>query len=471
VSGADGGGLGARARIVDADKRHLWHPYTPMDEYVAHGDPLVVARAEGARFWDADGRSYLDGNASWWVAALGHNHPRLVAALKRQADLLCHVSLAGVTHEGAALLAEEFVAICPPGLSRVFLSDNGSTAVEVAVKLAAQYWAQSGRPERKRFVSLEGAFHGETVGASSLGGVEVFRRPFAGLLFDCIHVPSPGELAAGVAVADQAGRLGALEAAAYGAAFEALARAVAGGAGTIAAVVLEPLVQGASGMRIYPPAYLRAARALCDEHDVFLVLDEVFTGYGRTGTFWACEQAGVSPDLLCAAKGFSGGMLPMGITAATERIFGGFLGGRERAFFYGHSFCGNPLGAAVAREVLRVFREERVLEGIAERAARIARAFAELGSLGGVEHPRSLGMIGALDVRPRPGDALVFDPEAHTGYLAGGGWRVFDEARRRGAYLRPLGDTVYVAPPVNIPLDDLDELLGILQQSVRAVAS
>jgi len=430
-----------RSRIVARDKRRIWHPYTPMDDYRARVDPLVVAGAKGSWLFDLDGRRYLDGNASWWVCALGHNHPRLVAALKRQADTLCHSSLAGATHEGAALLAEALCQVAPDGLEHVFFSDDGSTAVEVAMKLALQYWAQNGRPSRRRFVALDGAFHGETLGVTALGGVEVFRRPFAGVLLDCVHVPSPAE--------DRA----------YERAFEAIDRIVRRDSDEIAAVVLEPLVQGASGMQIYEPAYLRAVRTLCDTCDVFLVADEVFTGYGRTGVMWACQHGGVSPDLLCTAKGFSGGMLPMAATLTTSRIFEGFLGTPERAFYYGHSFCGNPLGAAVAREVLRIYEEDKVVEGVRARAPRIAKAFAEMADLPGVVRTRALGMVGALDL------------EGGAGYLAGAGWRVYEEARRRGAYLRPLGNVVYVAPPLIISDEDLMLLLSIVRESVAAVAT
>jgi adenosylmethionine-8-amino-7-oxononanoate aminotransferase len=431
-------GDAGRERIVALDKRRVWHPYAAMDEYRA-SDPLVVVRAEGARLFDADGRSYLDANSSWWVASLGHDHPRLVAALVRQAHLNCHSALAGMTHPAAAELGEALCRVAPGGLEHVFYSDDGSTAVEVALKLALQYWAQNGRPERRRFVALADAFHGETLGATALGGVELFRRPFAGALAGCTHLPSP---------AGPAGVAGALE---------SLAKTLEGEAGSIAALVVEPVVQGAAGMRIHDPAFLRGARALCDAHDVFLVCDEVFTGYGRTGPMWACEHAGVAPDVLCTGKGFSGGMLPMAATLSTERIFAGFLGPRERAFHYGHSFCGNPLGAAVALEVLRVYEEERILERARAKAERIARAFAEMASLPGVSGVRSLGMIGALDLA---GDA---------GYLAASGWRVSEEARRRGAYLRPLGNVVYVTPPLNIPDAELDLLLSIVRESVAAV--
>lgn len=429
-----------RAAIVRADKRFVWHPYTPMTRYLEEVDPLVIDRAEGARLFDADGKSYLDANSSWWVATLGHCHPRLVAALTEQARRLAHTSLAGVTHEPAARLAEELIAVAPAGLDRVFYSDDGSTAIEVALKLAIQFHAQEGRPERRRFVALDGAFHGETIGAASLGGVEVFRRPFASVLLECVHVPSPAEEAD------------------YDRAFTALEEVVSRGAREIAAVVLEPLVQGAAGMRVYDAAYLQRARALCDAHGVLLVIDEVFTGYGRTGPMWACERAGVRPDILCTAKGLSGGMLPFAATLVSSRLFDAFLGPPERAFYYGHSYCGNPLGAAIAREVLAIYREERILDRAAPKARRIAEAFRSFADLPGVARTRSLGMIGALDL------------DARGGYLGRAGWRVFEEARRRGAYLRPLGDIIYIAPPLNIPDADLDELLHIVGESVRAVA-
>lgn len=425
---------GERERIVALDKRRVWHPYTAMDLYRTTVDPIVAVRASGARFEDADGTSYLDANASWWVAALGHNHPRLVAALQRQAEALCHVPLAGVTHRGAAELAEALCAVAPAGLEHVFYSDDGSTAVEVALKLSLQYWTQNGRPSRTTFVALEGAFHGETLGVTSLGGVEEFRRPFAAALPPCLHVPSPAD---------------GLERAIH-----ALASLLAERSDEIAAVVVEPMVQGAAGMRTYAAAYLEAARELCDTHDLFLVCDEVFTGYGRTGPMWACDHAGISPDLLCVAKGLTGGMLPMGATLASGRIFDGFLESSDRAFLYGHSYCGNPLGAAVALEVLRVFDEEKVLEAASSKARRIETAFAAMAELPGVAATRSLGMIGALDLG------------GESGYLAHTGWAVYEEARRRGVYLRPLGNVVYVTPPLTISDHDLALLLDVVRESV-----
>ena len=428
-----------REQVIALDKAHVWHPYTAMDEYVAETNPLVIARASGSRLFDADGRAYLDGNSSWWCAALGHNHPRLVRALAAQAERLCHVALAGITHEPVALLAQQLVKLAPPGLEHVFFSDNGSTSVEVALKMSLQYWVQNGRPERTRFVAFDGAFHGETLGVTALGGVEVFRRPFSSVIMECLRVPAASD--------------------GFERAFAALESMLQKDADTIAAVVLEPMVQGAAGMRIYDAEFLRRARELTRKHDVFLVLDEVFAGYGRTGPMWASEHAGIAPDLMCVAKGFTGGMMPMAATLSTRRIFEGFFGGSERSFYYGHTFTGNPLGAALALEVLKVYEEECVLERAASKAQRIRRAFAEFSAIPGVVASRSLGMIGALELGGR------------KGYLERSGLRVYHEALRRGAYLRPLGNVVYIAPPLNISDADLDELLTIVQDSVRAVTT
>jgi adenosylmethionine-8-amino-7-oxononanoate aminotransferase len=427
--------MSSRAEIVRLDKAHVWHPYTAMDAYIADVDPIVVTRAAGARLYDADGRSYLDGNSSWYVATLGHAHPRLLAALKAQAETLAHCALAGIAHEQAARLADELVRAAPAGFSRVFFTDDGSTAVEVAVKIAVQMWRQLGAARKTRFVALDGAFHGDSVGAASLGGVDVFRRPFAGILFDCVHAPFP-------------------EASAFERAFEAIREILVRDGDRIAAVVVEPVVQGTAGMRIYDPAYLVELSRLCAARDVLLIVDEVFTGYGRTGRMWASEHAGITPDLFCIGKAMSP-LLPMGATLATPRVFDAFRGGKDRALMYGHTLCGNPLGAALAREVLAVYRDTGVLDGIEPRAAAIARSFERIGARPGVQRARWMGMIGAADLG---GD----------GYLGGVGWRVFEEARKRGAYLRPLGDTVYVTPPLNIALEELDLLLEIVEESVAA---
>jgi adenosylmethionine-8-amino-7-oxononanoate aminotransferase len=443
----------ARDAIVALDKRHVWHPYTAMDAYEA-SDPIVVARAKGAWLEDANGRRYLDGNASWWVASLGHGHPRLRAVLARQAEELVHCSLGGIAHEPAARLAAELVAVAPAGLTRVFYTDNGSTSIEVAVKMALQAWRQRGAEKKTRFVALDGAFHGDTLAATSLGGIDVFTRGVAGARFDCVRAPFP----------DGDG---------YARAFEAIRALVTRDADRIAAIFVEPLLQGASGMRVYAADYLRELRALATRHDVLLAFDEVFTGYGRTGTMWAAERAGVAPDLMCLGKTFAA-LLPMGATLATEEVFDAFRGDRSRALYYGHTFCGHPLGAALAREVLAIYREERIVERTAPKVARIARAMHELAGDAGVLRTRAIGMVGAADLASfaaRSGakraetDGAQVSPS--TNYLGALGWRVYEEAKRRGAYVRPLGDTVYVCPPLTIEDDELDLLLEILRESVQ----
>jgi len=426
--------MSLRDDVVALDKQHVWHPYTQMQQWIERTRPLVIARAAGARLYDLDGRDYLDGNSSWYVATLGHNHPRVVRALLEQTRTFCHVSLAGVTHEPAARLAAELVAVAPPGLTRVFYSDDGSTAVEVAAKLAVQYFGQNGRPRKRRLLALEGAYHGDTVGAASLGGVDVFRQAYGALMFDVVRVPAPGPD--------------------WEAAFAAVEQALSRAGDEIAAVVVEPLVQAAGGMRIHAAPYLARLRETCTRENVLLIADEVFTGYGRTGRMWACDHAAVTPDLLCLAKGFTAGALPMAATLATERVFEGFLGGRERTFFHGHSFTGNPLGAAVAREVLAIYRDEDVLGQVARKAPRLRAAVEAVGDRLGVPS-RALGMVAAADLEG-------------GGYLGGLGWRVYEEGLSRGAYLRPLGDTVYLTPPLTIDDADLDRLCSIFVDSVLA---
>jgi len=411
----------ARDEIVRLDKRHVWHPYTSIDAWEAT-DPIVVARAEGATLVDADGTRYLDGNSSWYTATLGHGHPRILRALREQSETLAHVALAGITHAPAADLASHLVAVAPRGLNHVFYTDNGSTAIEVAIKIAVQ------RSKRTRFLALDGAFHGDTVGATSLGGVEVFKRPFAGVLFDCVH------------------------------AMEHICEIVHREKDALAAVVVEPIVQAVDGMRLYPPALLRDLRAVTAEHGVLLVADEVFTGYGRTGPMWACEHAGITPDVMCIGKAMAA-PIPMGATLVTDRVYDDFRGGKEKTLLYGHTFCGNPLGAAVAREVLAVYRDEEVLERARPKARKIEAAFAELAKVPGVAAVRTLGMIGAADLA------------GASGYLGSTGWKVYEEAKKRGAYMRPLGDTVYLTPPLVISDEDLDRLLEVLHASVRAALS
>ncbi|MGB8329941.1 MAG: adenosylmethionine--8-amino-7-oxononanoate transaminase [Polyangiales bacterium] len=422
--------------LIRLDRAHLWRPYTSSEDHETR--PLfVVDRAEGPWLIGTDGRRVLDGSGSWWCNNLGHGHPRLRAALCRQSERLMHCTLAAATHEQAAKLAAELVEAAPTGLDRVFYSDNGSTAVEVSLKIAFQYWQQNGRPERQRFLALPGAYHGDTLGTMSTGSVDAFNGIFRPLLFDVQRPADP---------VDQS----------WEPVFEKLLSLLRKNADHVAAVIVEPIVQGAAGMRMYPAGLLAELRRETQRLDTFFIADEVFTGMGRTGPMWACEHAGIVPDLLCTAKGLSGGALPFAATLATDRIYGGFRGDKSRAFMHGHTFCGNPLGAALAREVLAIYREDRVLEAAKPKAIRLAKRIAEMREVAGVTAPRALGMVAAFEVGER-------------GYMGTTGWQISDAALGLGAHLRPLGNTVYIVPPLNIEDADLDRLLDIVRESTERV--
>lgn len=422
--------------LIHLDRQYIWRPYTSTDNHL-HVDPLVIESAAGVWLTDHTGKRYIDGNGSWWTNTLGHAHPRLNMALQRQTETLTHCAFAGITHAPAVHLAKELIAIAPPGMARVFFSDNGSTAVEVAVKMAFQYWQQNGRPERRLFIALSDAFHGETLGSTSLGGMPAFRKVFGPLLFDVIRAPQPD---------DDGG---------FAQVIDAVIKELSTRGSRIAGIVVEPLLQGAAGMRVWPASLLKALAHATKRAETFLIADEVFTGYGRTGSMWACNQADITPDILCTAKAFSGGVLPMAATIATQQVFDGFSGGSERAFMHGHTYYGNPLGAAVAREVLAIYRDERIVEQVVAKTPIIRTAFERIARLPGVKSVRSLGMVGAADL-------------GNAGYAGGAGWQVYDQALQLGAYLRPLGDTVYIAPPLVISETELQQLLDMLHASIVA---
>lgn len=432
--------------LLALDRAHVWHPYTATEPA---RDPVVIVGARGATLVTADGRRLLDGNASWWVSTFGHRHPRLVRALVRQARRLDHCALAGLTHEPAVRLAHEVVAIAPRAesqepLTRVFFSDDGSTAVEAAVKIAVQHHRQRGEPGRTRFLALGGAFHGDTMAGTSLGGVEAFRAAFSAITFRVWHAPDADRDAMGASDDDAAG---------WARAFDALIAELDAHGADVAAVIVEPVLQGAAGMRVYAADHLRRLREATRRAGALLIADEVFTGYGRTGAVWACEHAGIVPDLLCTGKGFSGGMLPMAATLATERVFDAFRGGRDRAFLHGHSFTGNPLGAAVAREAIALLRDEQIIERVRGCEPLLQDFVRAMSSHPAVRRVRTIGMVAALDL----GD---------EGYGGSVGWRVYERALERGIYLRPLGDTVYLAPPLTIRRSQLERMLGVIGELV-----
>ena len=403
------------------DQHVSWHPYT---QHGIDHDPLGVAAAEGALLRLADGRTLIDAISSWWCTLHGHGEPRLVEAIAQQAQTLDQVLFAGTTHEPAVRLAEELLAVAPPGLSRVFYSDNGSTAVEVALKMAVHFWQHAGEPQRRVFVALDGSYHGDTFGAMSVGDPVPFFEPYRSMLFDVRRVPPEAE---------------------------ALEQALDELGERAAAVILEPLVQGAAGMRIHGAGFVRAARAACDARGLFLIADEVMTGFGRTGTLFACEQAGIAPDLMCLSKGLTAGMLPLAATLATEKLFEAFLSSDRSGFFpHGHTFTANPIGCALALASLELCRERDVPERLKAIGKRIFAGVAELEGHARVHDLRQLGGIVALDLEPREGEA--------AGYLAGLAPRLRREAIERGVLLRPLGNVLYAIPPACTSEDQCDAI-------------
>jgi adenosylmethionine-8-amino-7-oxononanoate aminotransferase len=410
----------------------VWHPCTQMKAHERF--PLVpIARAKGAWLTDFDGRRYLDGVSSWWVNLFGHAHPAINAALADQLARLEHVMLAGFTHAPAVELAERLAALAPGRLGHAFFASDGASATEIALKMAFHCWANRGRAGKDKFVALAGGYHGETVGALAVTDVPLFRDAYGPLVRGALVAPFPAPDCAAAA--------------------DALERLLAGRGHEIAALIVEPLVQGASGMRFYDAEYLRRARELCTRHEVLLVADEIMTGFGRTGTMFACEQAGIAPDLLCLSKGITGGYLPLSCVLSTGAVFGAFYDDDvARGFLHSHSYTGNPLACRAACAVLDLFEREDVIAANRRRAARFDELCAPLKAHPNVRGFRRLGMIWAFEVEGRePGFAM----------------RAFEAALARGVLLRPIGNTVYFMPPYILT----DEEFGLLVDAALAIAN
>lgn len=436
----------------------LWHPCTQMREH-PHALPLLpVARGEGAWLVGFDGRRVLDGISSWWTNLHGHAEPRIAEAIGRQARTLEQVILAGCSHAPAVELAERLLALAPrqPGrdpLAKVFYADNGSAGVEVALKMAYHWFHNRGESRRSKFVALTGSYHGETLGALSAGDIPLYRRVYAPLLLDTLFALSPDAFGA----RDEADAIACAERAA-----DALADLLDAHAGEICALILEPLLQCAGGMRMHHPRYLQRARELCDAHGVFLIADEIATGFGRTGTLFACEQAGIQPDLLCLSKGLTGGFLPLCAVLATQAIYDGFLDdSRERAFLHSHSYSGNPLACAAALASLAIFDTDAVLARNRDTAAKMAALAAPLRTHPAVKEIRQAGMVVAIELHPEAGN----DDDGHAVEIAGRrGLRMYRAALDAGVLLRPLGDVLYWMPPYCID----DAPLALLAAATRA---
>jgi adenosylmethionine-8-amino-7-oxononanoate aminotransferase len=442
-----------RSRDLDV----LWHPCTQMRE---HPDtlPLVpIERGQGAWLVGRDGRHYLDAVSSWWTNLFGHAEPRIAEAIAMQARTLEQVILAGFSHQPAVELAEKLLAIAPrepdrAPLAKVFYADNGSAGVEVALKMAFHWFRNRGDTRRTRFVALANGYHGETIGALAVGDIPLYRRVYAPLLAEALFAPSPDSYAAepGESPADCAER-----------AADGLRDLLERHAGEICALILEPRVQCAGGMRMHDPLYLRRARDLCDAHGVFLIADEIAVGFGRTGTMFACEQAGVQPDLLCLSKGLTGGFLPLAAVLATQAIYDGFLDdSRERAFLHSHSYTGNPLACAAALASLGIFESDDVLARNRVTAARMTELAAPLAGLPHVADVRQAGMILAFELTRDGRRQAPFDPALRVGL------RAYRAALAQGVVLRPLGDTLYWMPPYCIDAEQLQLLAQVTRHAI-----
>jgi len=446
----------SNAELQALDRRVLWHPFTQQRGWDTEDFPVIVA-AEGCELIDADGRRYLDGVSSLWCALHGHRVPELDAALHAQVDRLAHSTLLGLGGENAALLAEQLLEVAPRGLTRVFYSDSGSTAVEIALKMAFQAQRQAGgaRANATRFLCMQDAYHGDTIGSVSVGGIDLFHEIFKPLLFHTEQLDVPRGHSAALRTADMPRCLAALDA------------LLAEHAHEFAALVMEPGAQGASGIRVYPEGFTRAVVERCRNAGLLVILDEVATGFGRSGALFACEREGVRPDLLCLAKGLSGGYLPLAATLCTETIYDAFLGNYEeyRSFFHGHTFTGNALACAAGLASLELCRRPEFLANARRVETRLARGFAPLDAHPHVLEVRRYGsMFGIELVRARRGGEgdgpVFFDNARRTGH------RVTEAARKRGAILRPLGDTVITMPPFTMSDAELDRLVDIALASI-----
>ena len=448
--------------ILNADRKHVWHPYTQMKDY-EHRDPLFVERGEGVFLYDVYGKRYYDTISSWWAILHGHNHPVIKAKVKAQMDRLEQVHFAGTTHAPAVQLALKLVEMTPEPLNKVFYSDNGSTACEVAVKMSLQYWKQAGRPEKERFISLERGYHGDTIGMLSLGGVPMFKGPFDCLTFHSHRLPTPycyrcpmGLENLDMDDPDPACSLACLE---------SLDDILKKEADRTAAIILEPLLLGAGGMIVYPKAYLSKVAEMAKSYRIHLILDEVATGFGRTGRMFAFEHCQVVPDFLCLSKGLTGGFMPMGATITTQEIFDAFYDDwdKGKTFFHGHTFTGNPVSAAAGLGSLEVFEKEDVLASLPSRINALAAGSKTFSNHPNVGDIRQIGMICAFEIVQEKSTKKAFDSSMRIGF------QIYLAGLEKGVILRPLGDVIYLFLPLCTTESQIDDILERTMDTMKEV--
>lgn len=429
-------------------RKAIWHPYTEVTSF-EHVDFPVIERAEGCLLYDVDGKSYLDGISSWWCVNLGHGHPRLVSAITEQAAKLQHSMLGGMSHPRAIELAERLREVVPSGLGHVMFGADGSLAVEAALKIALQYWTNQGVTGRTRFVALEDGYHGDTLGAIGVGYIDMFHKPYRPAVQPALCAISPhcAKCPFGQHPDNCETRC-----------FQSMADLVAEHHESCAAVIVEPLCQGAAGIRVYPAAYLKKLRALCDRYGLLLIADEIAVGFGRTGKMFACDHADICPDILTIGKGLTGGMLPLSATLVTDQVFNTFRadGDRKRTFYHGTTYCGNPITCAVALAALDVYRDGQIIEGLPESARILADGMTQIAAV--LESPMfAVGMIAAIELTESAGGSARAQA-------------ISRHARENGLFARPLGDTIYLWPPLNAGGSNLERMLSILLDAAKVTA-
>ncbi len=443
--------------IEAINKQYVWHPFTQMKGWLKNPQTVIVA-ASGNKIQAADGKEYYDGVSSLWVNIHGHRNSKIDQAIIEQLGQVAHSTMLGLINVPATLLAEQLIAIAPPGLAKVFFSDDGSTAVEVAIKMALQYWQLRGYKEKNRFVSLNQAYHGDTVGSVSVGGIDLFHRTFDPLLFKPLQIPAPSCYHCQLTT-DTANCAMACTA--------ELEQLLATRHEEIAAVILEPLVQAAAGMLMAPPGYLSKVRQLTQKYQVLLIADEVATGFGRTGKMFACDHEQVTPDLMAVSKGITGGYLPLAATLATADIYNEFLGelADKRTFYHGHSYTGNQLACAAALANLKIFREEETIRNLAPKIDAIRTNLKMIGNLSHVGDARQCGMIVGIE--------LMMDKKTKTPYPweQSMGAKVCMQARKHLLFIRPVGDVVVFMPPLSSTVDEINQMLAIVHRSIDEITS
>lgn len=437
------------------DKTFVWHPFTQMQDWAARPQK-VIAAAKGIKLIDTEGKEFYDGVSSLWVNIHGHQHSKIDQAIIEQLGKVAHTTMLGLSNIPAVELAEQLVAVTPRGLNKVFYSDDGSTAVEVALKMAFQYWQHKGKMKKQKFISLQQAYHGDTVGTVSVGGIDLFHRVFKPLLFSTVQIPSPScyhcQIHSEPAICG-------LQCA------SALEAVLAEHHEEIAAMVIEPMVQAAAGMLMSPPGYLAKIREITRKYNVLLIADEVATGFGRTGKMFACEHEGVEPDMMTLSKGITGGYMPLAATLTTDEIYQAFLGGysEKKTFYHGHSYTGNPLACAAALANLAIFKEERVIEGLAPKIEAAAAKLKEMEALTHVGSVRQCGLIIGIELMQDKCCKIPYPWEAASGAS------VCCKAREYGLIIRPIGDVIICMPPLASTVEEIETMLEIIKRSIREI--